>query len=538
MVLLPRMRRWIAPYRAVATLLATFFLASTWPAAAAVFPPHLRFRSLVGARITVHYHDGLEPTARRAASLAASLLETHERRYGVRLPRIHIVVADVTDDPNGFSSPQPYPLIQIRAAAPDGTDDFGNLESWLRLVLTHELAHSVHLEQARGVPALGRKIFGRNPYFFPNIFAITWMIEGLATYEETQTTAFGRGRNPDSRMVLRVAALEGKFPREDQAVDGLDVWPGGHASYLFGESFLRQTSLALGEDTLPKLARSHSDNLVPWLDEWTFKQVTKKSAAGRWRDWVAQSTEIFRLEAAERASAGLTPSRPLTARGIRQVAPRFSPDGQWVAYTSFSLERHTGLRLVRTDGSGDRELVRRNGGSRSVVDARRQEHRLRRVRVRGTLRRPLGPARGGRGDSPGAQAHQEAAGPRSRRFARRSRPSSSSSVWWTGASSGSWTPMAQTRGHSRRRRRRRSTPTPASAPPATASPPHGSCRVASWTSSSSIRRRAPSRRSPTTAHETSSRRGCPTVWPSSFAPTVMASPTSTASLLPPERSSA
>jgi hypothetical protein len=342
------MRRWKAPHRAVATLLATFLLAMAWPAAAAVFPPRLKFRSLVGSRITVHFHDGLEPSARRVASMAASLLEAHEQRYGVRLPRVHIVLTDVSDDPNGFSSPQPYPLIQIRAAAPDGTDDFGNLESWFRLVLTHELAHSVHLEQARGLPALGRKIMGRNPYFFPNIFAITWMIEGLATYEETETTAFGRGRNPDSRMVLRAAALEDRYAKEDQAVYGLDAWPGGHASYLFGERFVRQTATKSGEDVLPRLAKAHADNIVPWLDERTFRQVTGKSAATLWREHTLSAREEFRVEAQRISSEGLTPSRALTRRGVRQVAPRFSPDGQWLAYSSFSLDHHTGL--VRRNG--------------------------------------------------------------------------------------------------------------------------------------------------------------------------------------------
>ena len=33
-----------------------------------------------------------------------------------------IVLADVTDDPNGFATPLPYPLVHIRAIAPDGTD--------------------------------------------------------------------------------------------------------------------------------------------------------------------------------------------------------------------------------------------------------------------------------------------------------------------------------------------------------------------------------------------------------------------------------
>ena len=109
--------------------------------------------------------------------------------------------------------------------APDGTDDFGNHEGWLRLVLTHELAHTVHLEEARGLWGFGRKLFGRAPFLFPNSLAMSWMIEGLATYEETELTAFGRGRNPDSQMVLRMAALEGRFPKEDQAIYALDAWP-------------------------------------------------------------------------------------------------------------------------------------------------------------------------------------------------------------------------------------------------------------------------------------------------------------------------
>ena len=43
-------------------------------------------------------------------------------------------------------------------------------------------------------------------------------------------------------MVRRMAALEGDFPGEDEAVLGLDRWPAGHAPYLFGEAFLRDLS--------------------------------------------------------------------------------------------------------------------------------------------------------------------------------------------------------------------------------------------------------------------------------------------------------
>ena len=140
--------------------------------------------------------------------------------------------------------------MNVRAVAPDGSDGFGNHEGWLRLVLTHELAHTVHLEEARGPLARRRASSSAARRSCSRTrFAMSWMIEGLATYEETELTAFGRGRNPDSRMVLRMAALEGRFPKEDQAIYALDAWPGGQTPYLFGEAFLRRRERRRRETT-------------------------------------------------------------------------------------------------------------------------------------------------------------------------------------------------------------------------------------------------------------------------------------------------
>lgn len=350
---------------------------------AASFPPHLRFRSVSTSRVTVHFHQGLEATARQAATLATEILEAHAARYGVRVPRLQLVLVDASDDPNGFAVPFPYPLVQVRAVAPDGSDDFGNYEGWLRYVLTHELAHVVHLEEAHGLFGVGRKLFGRAPFLFPNALTPTWMIEGLATYEETQGTAFGRGRNPDSRMILRMAALAGDLPAEDRPVLGLDRWPGGQAPYLFGEAFLRDLSGRRGEDTLPELARVHSGRIIPFLDEMTFGKVTGAGVHARWRAWTDAALAGFQDEAGRLRKRGLTQSRPLTRSGIRQTAPRLSPDGQWVAYTSRTLTRFPAIRLVRIDGSADRKLVDRNGGSalawtpdgRELVFDEREVHR-------------------------------------------------------------------------------------------------------------------------------------------------------------------
>ena len=353
------------------------------PAPAASYPPQYHFQTVSTDRVSVHFHQGLEAMARQAASMATEILSRCEARYGQKIGRVHVVIVDADDESNGFASPLPFPLVTIRAVAPDGTDDFGNHEGWLRLALTHELAHTLHIEEARGIWGFGRKLFGRAFFLFPNSVAMSWMTEGLATYEETELTAFGRGRNPDSRMVLRMAALEGRFPKEDQAIYALDAWPGGEVPYLFGEAFLRRLSEQAGEDTLPKMARQHAGQFPPFLDGRTARKVTGTGLHAHWKAWTTQATEAFERDAEERRAQGLTPSRPVTGRGIRQVSPRFSPDGAWVAYTSRTLTRFPEIRFAHPDGTEDRRLVLRNGGSglawtpdgKALVYAELQVHR-------------------------------------------------------------------------------------------------------------------------------------------------------------------
>src|SRR5574341_84737 len=154
--------------RGRSVLFAMWSLLAAAVAGAASFPPELRFRTIEGAHVSLHYPRGLEEPARRALALAEEVLAAHQARYGTRIRRVHVVLADVDDDPNGFASPIPYPMVQLRLVAPAGNDALGNYEDWLRLLLTHELAHVVHLEQARGYWGLGRRLLGRAPFLFPN----------------------------------------------------------------------------------------------------------------------------------------------------------------------------------------------------------------------------------------------------------------------------------------------------------------------------------------------------------------------------------
>ena len=343
--------------------LALALLGPALPARAASYPPELVFRTLEGERAVIHYPEELDAQAREAAALADEILSRHEARYHSSLGKVQIVLTDTTDLPNGFTTPFPYPLVHIDAVAPDGSDDFGNHDGWLRLVLTHELAHAVHLEEAHGLVLAGRRILGRAPFLFPNSLTPGWFVEGLATYEETMGTAFGRGRNPDVRMVLRSASLEGKFPDEDRATLGLDLWPLGESVYFFGEAFLQDLSERFGRDTLPQMSRVHSGRVVPYLDEYTSYSVTGATFDVRWSEWKRAEEQRFAEEARRIEAVGVSPSQPLTARGVRQTGPRYSPSGEWIAYSSTSLDRFPSIRLIRPDGTGDHEVALRNGGS-------------------------------------------------------------------------------------------------------------------------------------------------------------------------------
>ena len=114
---------------------------------------------------------------------------------------------------------------------------------------------------------------------------------------------------------------------------------------------------------LPRLQKVQSRQVIPYLDDWTSSKVTGVSFHSHWKEWSLLEDRDARLEAETLRDRGLTASRALTTRGIRQTAPRFSPDGEWIAYTSTSLSRYPQIRLMRADGSEDRRLVDRNGGA-------------------------------------------------------------------------------------------------------------------------------------------------------------------------------
>lgn len=322
------------------------------------FDPSFTWTTLETPHFLVHFHQGGEETARKAARIAE---DAHARL----VPRIkwepkaktRLVLVDAMDESNGMASPIPYNQMIIFLTQPLGAPGFGDTsyDDWLRLVITHEYTHVLQLDMVSGLPDTIQSIFGR--IYFPNMWQPIWMIEGLATYEETEQTSGGRGRSPGADMVLRMASLEGPFPSLDQASVFPDSWPAGRVPYLFGESFTRSIAGKYGRDKLAEISTVYSGRGVPFLVQSTGLRVLKRYYGDLWREWQNDLKYHYLKQQQDILAKGLSRSTGLTRRGYLNSYPAFSPDGTRIACSGENGHEFPGIYLMNADGTGDRKLV-------------------------------------------------------------------------------------------------------------------------------------------------------------------------------------
>ena len=326
--------------------------------ALAKFDPSFVWTTLETPHFLIHYHQGGEDIAKKAAVIAE---DVHARL----VPRIkwepkdktRLVLVDAMDEANGYTSPIPYNLVVIFLTQPSGGPGFGltAYDDWLRLVITHEYTHVLHLDMVTGGPETLQKILGR--IYFPNLFEPIWMTEGLATFEETEQTSIGRGRSPGAEMVIRTASLEDAFPSLGQASVFPDSWPSGQVPYLFGQAFTRYIAEKYGREKLAEISTVYSGRWFPFLVTSTGRKVLNADYEDLWNEWQAGLAARYRKQRDELGEKGLTGSMALTKRGFMNSNPAYSPDGSRIAYAVGEGDEYPGIYLARSDGSGETKLT-------------------------------------------------------------------------------------------------------------------------------------------------------------------------------------
>jgi Tol biopolymer transport system component len=303
----------------LALLASVTMLAPVVASASGRYDPRLRFQTISTSRFDIHYHQGEEAQARRLAVVAETVAAKLDATLGRASGRVQVILVDQTDLSNGWATPLPFNTIEIAAAAPGGASLIGNTDDWLYLVFAHEYTHIVHLSRGQGWIGGLRRVFGRMPLLYPNLYLPKWQIEGLAVHEESALS--GQGRVPDSnfRAIIDVASSASRFEPHDRASGALVDWPSGNAPYVYGGYFHKFLAARHGDASLRQLTDSTAGR-IPYFGSRAFKKIFKQSLGELWREFETASR-------AEIARAGPATHR-LTEHGFSVGGPRFAPDGR------------------------------------------------------------------------------------------------------------------------------------------------------------------------------------------------------------------
>ena len=304
--------------------------ATTWlgTAHAASFDPRLEWRTLQTPHFNITFHQGEAALAEEVAGIAEAVFEkmTAEFDYAPKRPT-ELVLIDPTDQANGYATPLPVNTIVIFVTAPTEGSVLSKYADWNDAILTHEFTHTIHLDTIEGLPKLLRLALGR----VVNVHRVSpgWMIEGLATLQETRHTTGGRGRSSMADMVKRMAVLEDEFPPLGN-MDGFQVDPpSGNLRYLFGQDFQQYIADSVGEKVWTKWLHAYGGGIPYWLPS---KRVFGKRLVPLYKDWRAYTQAKYGAQADAIRAEGETTSRRLSDGEASCMGPTWAPDGEQLVF--------------------------------------------------------------------------------------------------------------------------------------------------------------------------------------------------------------
>lgn len=364
--------------------------------------PGLAWYTLETEHFLIHFHQdeegqGSSRTAQVVAAIAEDIYAPITELYAYTLDtKVSIILKDYEDYSNGaayfFDN-----MIEIWAPALD-TPLRGD-HNWLRNVITHEFTHLVQVQKtmkaSRRLPFLYFQLLDyeevRRPdvlYGYPNVIVTypipilnnpAWLAEGTAQYQRAGLDYDQWDSHRD--MLLRTRVLAGK-ELSLKEMGGFyshtsllreTVYNQGYAftHYLantYGEEVLRDISAALGQ----------------WTN-WNFEQAAKDAVGigggDLYTDWIGALRTAYEAQSAD-VRAAIVAGEVLEKEGFSNFYPRFSPDGQQVAYLSNRGEDFNRMALYVQDlATGEmavhyREGLKAAGTGHAFTCAFGHEHKL------------------------------------------------------------------------------------------------------------------------------------------------------------------
>jgi len=324
----------------------------------------LQWFTIESKHFIISYHEPLDEVARRVAMVAERAHELLSPKMG-HAPSVKtlIVVDDTTDSSNGFASVLPRNAIRVFVSAPPSKSDLADHDDWLYGLVSHEYAHILHLDMIDGLPKLVNQVIGKT--WAPNQVQPRWIIEGLATYEESKHSSGGRLRHALFSMMLRASTLGDDERELDEMTNGPRAWPHGNTAYMYGSYFMNYIFDRFGESTVAKMSYNFGSNPIPYALNSSIRKATGKSFVELHEDWKDYRRDQYAVEREAVERSGRREGRRLTFSGEVNINPRYSRDGRQIIWQHGTGDQEGQYAAMPSGGNfGQRStyaIVRRSG---------------------------------------------------------------------------------------------------------------------------------------------------------------------------------
>jgi Tol biopolymer transport system component len=323
------------------------------------------FSTIETPHFSLHFHQGLESVARKAALIAEEVHESLRTEFAWQpSEKTELVLIDNSDFSNGYATVLPYNIIFIQTVPPGIMSTLGEYDDWLKIVITHEYAHIITSDSSRGYWKAVRAVFGKpipgiDPLswlFFlvtapPNNFLPRWWHEGMATWAETEYSGAGRGRSSYYDMVFRMAVAENNVPTVAQINGDVPDWPTGNLPYLYGYKLQQYIADTYGKETLGKLNSAHAGRFPYAINAPPQDLFNGKRYRDLYDDMISALTREESGRITTLSSVPFTSIQTLSRQGEMLSNPRFSPDGSRIAITRRDPHDHTSTVITGRDGT-------------------------------------------------------------------------------------------------------------------------------------------------------------------------------------------
>ena len=244
--------------------------------------------------------------ARRMATIAEKVHGKLSKWLGYSPKGItEVVMLDSIDTSNGGATPLPYNQFYIYMPVPTDSTIMDH-NPWIEMVFTHEYIHILQLDMVYGAPKAIRSIFGRMQNIFtwavfPQLFAPSWVTEGIATYGESDNPyGYGRLNNAIFPAMMRMEVDRGLLELTEVSYEGYSGsrWPNG-LIYLYGAYFYKFIEEKYGKSKVAYYQQVYANNIIPWRMDNRSHKVFGKSGKVVWVEFQQYLNNKFKAQLTE-----------------------------------------------------------------------------------------------------------------------------------------------------------------------------------------------------------------------------------------------